>query len=72
MAKTPYYLHRLAKSQGKTPEELVEAAIEKALNPNAAAELLGVSSDTVYHFIEVRGWTIKQCAHVIKPEGQAS
>lgn len=73
MAKTPYYLHRLAKSQGTTPEDIVEKALVEGGNPNAAADLLEVSPDTVYHFMDVRGWTLRQCTRVEKPEsGKAS
>lgn len=72
MTKTPYYLHRLAKSQGKTPEELVKAALEEAGNPHAAAKLLDVSHDTINSFMAIRGWQLHQCTRVIEPESEAS
>lgn len=72
MAKTPYYLHRLAKSQGKTPEDIVKAALEQAHNPKAAANLLNVSHDTIYSFMSIRGWTLRHCTQVVEPESEAS
>lgn len=72
MTKTPYYLHRLAKSQGKTAEELVEAALVKGGNANAAADLLNVSHDTIYSFMSVRGWYMESCHRVVKPEGETT
>lgn len=72
MAKTPYYLHRLAKSQGKTPEQLVKEALEQGHNANAAADLLNVSHDTIYSFMAVRGWTLRQCTHVVEPESETA
>lgn len=68
MANTPKHLSRLAKSQDKTPEELVESALLEGKNPHAAAQILGVSSDTVYHFMSVRKWRLASCVIVVKPE----
>lgn len=68
MANPPYYLHKLARNQGVTAEELVEAALIEGGNAHAAAVILGVSHDTIYHFVHSRGWTIEQCHRVIKPE----
>lgn len=68
MSNSPYHIHKLAKRQGKTPEEVVKSALEQAGNANAAAVILGVSPDTVYSFMAVRGWTLRHSTQVVEPD----